>query len=152
MSRPGAVAGRMLGGEVDFDVPVDVAFAYLADPRNRPEWQSSLARVEMLDSGEPRVGMRWRDHTKARIVPTMEITTLEPGQMWAESGQWHAVTAVLVLDFAATQGGCQVGVAFRVTGRGPWWALGWVATAAGVLPVLADVRRAARILAERRGD
>ena len=56
---------------VDFDVPVEVAFAYLADPRNRPEWQSSLKSVEMLDDGEPRVGMRWRDVTSARIVPEM---------------------------------------------------------------------------------
>ena len=55
-----------------FDVPVPVAFAYLADPRNRPEWQSSLRRVELLDEGEPRVGMRWRDHTAVRMVPEMD--------------------------------------------------------------------------------
>ena len=61
-----------------YAVPVHVAFAYLADPRNRPEWQSSLRRVELLDEGEPRVGMRWRDHTAVRMAPEMVITELEP--------------------------------------------------------------------------
>lgn len=143
------VGPRMLGGEVEFEVPVDVAFAYLADPRNRPQWQSSLASVEMLDEGEPRVGMRWRDRTSLGVVPEMEITALAPGELWAESGRWRRVRAVLVLRFEPTSSGCSVGVAFRVSGGGPLWALGWLLTAAGVLPVLADVRRAARLLAER---
>ncbi len=139
----------MLGGEVEFDVPVDVAYAYLADPRNRPEWQSSLKSVDMLDEGEPRVGMRWRDHTAARIVPDMEITVLEPGEVWAEVGTWRAISALLVLSFKPTRNGCTVDVAFRVSGRGLLAPVGWLATAAGVLPVRSDVRRAARILAAR---
>ena len=140
----------MLGGEVAFDVPVEVAYAYLADPRNRPEWQSSLSRVEMLDEGEPRVGMRWRDHTVVRVVPRMEITALEPGELWAEKGQWHAIEAILLLFFDPTATGCVVDVSFRVHGRGLLAPVGWLATGAGVLPVLSDVRRAARILFERR--
>ena len=32
-----------------FDVPAEVAFDYLVDPRHRPEWQSSLRRVEDVD-------------------------------------------------------------------------------------------------------
>lgn len=139
----------MLGGKVEFEVPVDVAYAYLADPRNRPEWQSSLRSVEMLDEGEPRVGMRWRDHTAARIVPDMAITVLEPGEAWAEVGTWRAISAVLRLVFEPTPTGCTVDVAFRVSGRGLLAPVGWLATAAGMLPVLSDVKRAARILAAR---
>ncbi len=139
----------MLGGSVDFEVPVAVAYAYLADPRNRPEWQSSLKRVEMLDEGEPRVGMRWRDHTAARIVPDMEITVLEPGEVWTEIGTWRAISALLRLTFDPTASGCTVKVAFRVSGRGLLAPVGWLATAAGVLPVLSDVRHAARILAAK---
>jgi hypothetical protein len=141
---------RMRGGTVDFAVPLDVAFAYLADPRNRPEWQSSLASVEMLTDGEPRVGTRWRDHTLARVVPEMEITALEGDRLWAESGTWHAVQADLELRFAPTESGCRVDVGFRVTGRGVLRVVGRPITVAGVRPVLADVRRAARILAERQ--
>jgi hypothetical protein len=141
---------RMRGGTVDFAVPVDVAFAYLADPRNRPEWQSSLASVEMLSEGEPRVGMRWLDHTKPRVVPEMEITVLEPGEVWAESGTWHGVRADLELRFAPTPAGCRVDVGFLVTGRGVLSVVGRPISVAAVRPVLADVRRAARILAERQ--
>ena len=141
---------RMRGGTVDFAVPVDVAFTYLADPRNRPEWQSSLASVEMLTDGEPRVGTRWRDHTKARVVPEMEITVLDGNRVWTESGTWHAVQADLELQFTATASGCRVDVGFRVTGRGVLRVVGLPITLAGVRPVLADVRRAARILAERQ--
>lgn len=140
----------MLGGQVDFDVPVDVAYAYLADPRNRPEWQSSLKSVEMCDQGEPRVGMRWRDHTAARIVPDMEITAMEPGEVWAEVGRWRAISATLLLTFESTATGCAVDVMFRVRGRGLLAPVGWLATGAGLLPVMADVKRAARILAARQ--
>jgi hypothetical protein len=140
----------MLGGTVRFDVPLEVAYAYLADPRNRPEWQSSLRSVELLDAGEPRVGMRWRDHTAARIVPEMAITVMEPGEVWAEVGRWRAVSAILLLTFEPSGSGCTVDVAFRVRARGLLAPVGWLATVGGVLPVLSDVRRAARILASRQ--
>jgi len=143
------VGARMRGGQVEFDVPVSVAYAFLADPRNRPEWQSSLTRVEMLDEGAPRVGMRWRDHTAARLVADMEITVLEPGEVWAEAGQWRALSAMLVLSFEPTATGCAVDVTFRVRGRGLLAPVGWLATGAGLLPVRGDIRRAARVLAAR---
>ncbi len=143
----------MLGGAVDFDVPVDVAYAYLADPRNRPEWQASLKSVEMLDEGEPRVGMRWRDHTAARIAPEMEITAMDPGELWAETGQWRGISAILMLSFEPAATGCVVHVMFRVRGRGPPrpGRAGWP-PARELLPVMSDVKRAARILEEGRAD
>ncbi len=140
---------KLLGFEVPFDVPVEVAYAYLADPRNRPEWQSSLRSVEMLDTGEPRVGMRWRDHTAARIVPDMEITHMEPNTAWWEEGRWRAISALLLLSFEPMPSGCSVGVEFRVRAPGLLAPLGWLATAAGLLPVRSDVKRAARILSSR---
>ena len=93
------VAGT-LTTSVRYDVPVDVAFGYLADPRNRPEWQSSLRGVELLDEGEPHVGMRWRDLTSARIEPQMVITELEPDVRWAETGRWYGIQADLTLGFS----------------------------------------------------
>ncbi len=136
---------------VGYDVPVDVAFSYLADPRNRPEWQSSLRAVELLDEGEPRVGMRWRDLTSARIEPEMVITELEPDVQWAETGCWWGIQADLTLGFSPSDSGCDVVAALRVQGRGPLRPVGWVATRAGMFAVRSDLRNAARILASRRG-
>jgi uncharacterized protein YndB with AHSA1/START domain len=148
------VHGGRLSTTVEYDVPVDVAYAYLADPRHRPEWQSSLRRVELLDEGEPRVGMRWRDHTAAGVVPEMVITELRPGVRWAETGTWRALEAELVLDFAPRPGphaaGCVVVASFGVRGRGPLRPVGWVATGAGLFAVRSDLRRSARLLASRR--
>ncbi len=140
----------MLVTTVSYAVPVDVAFAYLADPVNRPEWQSSLRGVEMLDTGAPRVGMRWRDLTAARVVPEMVITEMEPDVLWAETGRWRGIEADLTLRFAPSSGGCTVDAAFGVRGRGPLRPVGWAATGAGLFAVRGDLRRAARILAARR--
>jgi hypothetical protein len=128
---------------------VHEAFRYLADPRNRPEWQSSLRGVDLLDQGEPRVGFRWRDRTAAGIVPQMEITELDPDVRWSESGRWRAIEADLALRFAPHPDGCTVDVEFEVRGRGLLRPVGWAASRAGLLAVRSDLRRAGRILHER---
>ena len=103
-----------------YDVPPDVACAYLSDPVHRPEWQSSLRRVELRDVGEPHVGQRWEDHTAVGLVASMTTTALEPGVRWSESGTWRNVTADLTLTFEPYGSGCRVGVEFaiRVAGFG----------------------------------
>jgi hypothetical protein len=131
---------------VRYAVPVHEAFGYLADPRNRPEWQSSLRGVELLDEGEPRVGFRWRDHTAVRMAPEMVITELEPDVLWAESGRWRGVEADLALRFAPHGGGCSVDVELGVRGNGYLRPVGWLASGAGLLAVRSDLRRAGRIL------
>ena len=130
-------------------MPVHDAFAYLADPRNRPEWQSSLRRVELIDEGDPRIGFRWRDHTAARVVPEMEITELETDVLWAETGRWRAIEADLTLRFAPHRGGCSVDVEFEVRGEGYLRPVGWAASGAGLFAVRSDLRRAGRILETR---
>jgi uncharacterized protein YndB with AHSA1/START domain len=132
-----------------YAVPVHEAFSYLADPRNRPEWQSSLRSVELIDEGEPRVGFRWRDHTAVRMAPEMVITELEPDVSWAESGRWRAIEADLTLRFAPHRAGCSVDVEFAVRGNGFLRPVGWAASGAGLFAVRSDLRRAGRILEKR---
>jgi hypothetical protein len=127
-----------------------VAFDYLADPRNRPEWQSSLARVEGV-TGRPRVGQRWVDVTKPGLRPAMETTELVRPVRWAETGRWRRVSAGLTLDFAPTASGCEVRFAFRITGPGPLAPIGLGLSAVSVLAVRSDLRTAARILSRRTG-
>jgi uncharacterized protein YndB with AHSA1/START domain len=128
-------------------------FDYLADPRNRPEWQASLARVELLDEGPPRVGMRWVDHVRGGPRFRLRITELEPGTRWAESGRTGPLTADVTLTFEDTvRGGIQgtlVRLAVRVQGRGLVRPLGWLATAVLSAAVRIDLPRLARVVESR---
>ncbi|HEU5036783.1 MAG TPA: SRPBCC family protein [Nocardioides sp.] len=121
---------------VPFPVAPEVAFDYLADPRNRPDWQSSLARVEDVD-GEPRVGQTWVDVTRPGLRPRMETTELDRPRRWTERGTWHGVTATLTLDFVATPTGCDVTATFQIARllRAPalWAVRGDLRRAAGKL-------------------
>jgi hypothetical protein len=129
---------------VRFDVPVEVAFDYLVDPVNRPDWQSSLRRVDAVD-GEPRVGQTWTDVTKPGLQPAMETTVLDRPRAWSESGTWRFVRADLTLRFEPVgEQQCDVHFDFRIHALGP---LGRVATLGSVPAVRADLRHAARILA-----
>ena len=145
----------MLRTTLTYAVPVDVAFAYLVDPLNRPEWQSSLKAVEVLDAGEPRVGQRWLDRTALGIVPRMETTALEEGRRWSETGRWRGVEADLTLTFAPHREdpdgpeGCRLDAAFEVRGRGLLRPVGWVSSGAGLFAVRSDLARAGKILASR---
>jgi hypothetical protein len=141
---------------VDFSTAVDmphspkVAFTYLVEPRNRPEWQASLLSVRLDDrDGEPAVGLTWQDTTVVGVKPRLEITELVPYRLFAERGRWGGVEGVLTLRFVATGKGCRVDAAGHVEGSGPWSA---AVRAAGLLAdrsLRSDLERASRILTDR---
>ena len=133
---------------VAFAVPAEVAFDYLVDPHNRPEWQSSLRKVELAD-GAPRVGQEWVDVTAAGVRPRMVTTVLDRPRTWSEKGVWRSIEATLTLHFTPTDAGCSVAAEFLVSGRGIARPLGPVLTRAAVLAVPGDLRRAARVLSKR---
>jgi len=133
---------------VAFDVPAEVAFDYLVDPRNRPEWQSSLRKVELVE-GRPRVGQEWVDVTSAGVRPQMVTTVLDRPRTWSEKGVWRNIEATLTLHFTPTDAGCSVAAEFVVRGSGVARPLGPVLTRAAVLAVPGDLRRAARVLSKR---
>ena len=132
-------------GTVAFPVSAEVAFDYLVDPTNRPQWQSSLARVSAVN-GAPRAGQTWVDETKPGLKPRMRTTEYARPRRWSESGTWRSVRADLTLDFTPTADGCEVGYRFRIHVLGP---LGLAASYLSAPAVGADLRRAARNLARR---
>jgi hypothetical protein len=131
---------------VRFGVPVEVAFDYLAEPGNRPDWQSSLKAVEVLDEGPPCVGQRWYDVTRPGLRPLMELTELDRPRSWTERGTWRSFGAELTLDFEPDKDGCVVTARLRVTGPP---VLSSMATGAARFAVRSDLRRAARLLEAR---
>ncbi len=140
--------------------PVPRVYEYLADPRHRPEWQSSLRAVEMLTNGPLRVGTAWIDRTTAGVNPRMEIIDLvAPGQgsdravTWSESGQWRAIRAMLTLTFEPAEddpGATCVWVVADIL-SGPVWLLPVRSVLRLLTPVAvrSDLRRAARIIESR---
>jgi uncharacterized membrane protein len=130
--------------------PRQRVYDYLADPRNRPQWQASLRRVEVHDEGPPRVGMRWIDHVYGAPPFHLEITHMVDGELWAEVGTSGPFTArgTLLFEEAVQAGveGTGVRCIARVAGRGPARALAPFAVAVAALLVRNDLRRAARIL------
>ena len=131
---------------MEFGVGPQEAYDYLVDPRNRPAWQSSLRAVRLVDPLPVHAGMRWLDVTWPGLQPVMVLTVDDPPRRWVEEGSWHGVRAELSLGFAESATGCVVTVAFRLWGPRlltPLWA---ALTRAARPAVVADLRRAARLL------
>ena len=127
-----------------------MAFDYLGDPRNRPEWQSSLLSVTLADrDGEPHLGMTWRETTMVGVRPRLEITRFERPSVWAEVGRWQGVEATLVLAFEERTTGCRVVAEGEISGRHVYAAAAALAGRLAGLAVGADLRKAARILDRR---
>lgn len=123
----------------------EACFRYLADPRNRPRWQSSLRAVELHDT-EVAAGMRWHDVTVVGLRPALEITRFEPFRLWEERGTWRGVVAVLALHFTALPDGTRISPSLSLTGRGPARAAAAVARLLAPAAIGADLRRAVAII------
>jgi uncharacterized protein YndB with AHSA1/START domain len=135
---------------VTLDLPhtPEVLFRYLADPANRPEWQSSLRAVTDIDPGEPHAGMQWRDVTKVGIKPHMQLTELTPFRTIAELGTWHGIDGLLTLRFVRIGTGTRLTAEGRVIGRGPFAVAAAVAGRWAPATIKSDLERASTALKE----
>jgi hypothetical protein len=145
----GAAGGRATSVVVRLHHPVARAFDYLADPRHRPEWQSSLRRVEMLSEQTAGVGTRWRDVTWLGVSPELRVVTHEPQQAWAEEGRWRGITASLLIIFVAQGDETDLEMSVRLRGTGIWRLPAAVAGLLTPAALRSDLARADRILASR---
>jgi hypothetical protein len=121
-------------------------FRFLAEPRNRPLWQSTLRTVTEIDEGEPHAGMQWRDVTKVGIKPWMELTDLVPYRLLAETGTWHGVDGLLTLRFLKISTGTRVSAEGRLIGRGPFAVAASVSGRWAPETVRKDLLRASQVL------
>ncbi|MDF1603910.1 hypothetical protein [Nocardioides sp. YIM 152315] len=138
--------------------PVRVTFDYVAEPRNRPRWQLSLRRVDVLTDGPTAVGTRWLDRTMVGAAPCLEITAMTSPSatasgasvgVWSEEGRWRGLTATLALTFvpvAAEPSATDVLVRLDFAGTGAWKLPATLLRVLALPAVRADLRRAARII------
>lgn len=136
---------------VELSVPVEVAYAYLSDPRNRPEWQSSLRSVTVPPDELPHVGQRWQETTSVGVKPRMEIVEMEQDSVWTETGTWRGVAATLRLRFARTPRGCRVEASGEVTGTGAWAVPAGIAGRLAGVAIAADLRKAGTLMDRTTG-
>jgi hypothetical protein len=140
--------------------PLPEVYDYLAEPRNRPEWQSSLRSVELLTEGPLGVGTAWVDRTTAGVNPRMEIIGLVPpgsgsGEpvTWSEAGEWRGIRAMLTLTFEPAEDDPQATCVWGVVDilSGPVWLLPLRSVLRLLAPaaVRSDLHRAARIIESR---
>jgi uncharacterized protein YndB with AHSA1/START domain len=129
--------------------PADL-FRFLAEPRNRPLWQSSLRTVTDIDQGEPHPGMQWRDVTKVGIKPWMELTEVVPFRVISETGTWRGVDGLLTMRFLKTSQGTRVTAEGRLIGHGPFAVAASVSGRWAPETIRKDLLRASDVLSERR--
>ena len=129
--------------------PADL-FRFLADPHNRPLWQTSLRAVTDVVGGDPHPGMQWRDVTKVGIKPWMELTEVVPYRVISESGTWHGVDGLLTLRFLKTSSGTRVTAEGRLIGHGPFALAASVSGRWAPETIRKDLLRASDVLSERQ--
>jgi uncharacterized protein YndB with AHSA1/START domain len=135
---------------VELPHPPASVFAFLADPRNRPLWQTSLRGVTDIDEGTPQTGMHWRDVTKVGIKPSMEITELTPYRVLTETGRWRGIAGLLRLRFVRTPQGTRLTAEGHLSGRGPFTVIAALSGRWAPQTIRKDLLRASEVLAERR--
>jgi uncharacterized protein YndB with AHSA1/START domain len=136
---------------MDLPHPPQALFRFLAEPRNRPLWQSSLRTVTDVDDGDPHPGMQWRDVTKVGIRPWMELTDLVPYRHIGESGTWRGVDGILHLRFLKIQQGTRVTAEGRLIGHGPFALAATVSGRWAPETIRKDLLRASEVVAQQRG-
>ena len=137
---------------VDLPHPPGDLFRFLAEPRNRPLWQSSLRTVTDVDQGDPHPGMQWRDVTKVGIKPWMELTEVVPFRVISETGTWRGVDGLLTLRFMKTGQGTRVTAEGRLIGHGPFALAASVSGRWAPETIRKDLMRAAEVISEQRAS
>lgn len=84
--------------------PLAKVYDYLAEPRNRPAWQSTLRRVDMLTEGPPGLGTRWRERAVGFGTSEMEIVAFDPHRVWGERARAPVGEATITLHFTEEAG------------------------------------------------
>jgi carbon monoxide dehydrogenase subunit G len=101
----------ILREQINTALPLDRAFAFIADFANAQQWDPGVATSERSNTGPVAVGARYRLGVRMRgKVSTMdyEITTFEPSRRVVLTGTGSGVEAVDDIRFEATGTGTRI--------------------------------------------
>jgi carbon monoxide dehydrogenase subunit G len=96
---------------IDTPLPIDDAFAFVADFANASQWDPGVATSERLDDGPVGAGARYRlgIRMRGRVAPMeYRITTFEPPRRVVLTGEGSNVSAVDDIRFEPTASGTRI--------------------------------------------
>jgi len=96
---------------IETPLPIDEAFAYIADFANSQEWDPGVATAERLDPGPVGVGSRYRLGVRmgSRVAPMeYRISVFQPPTRVVLTGSGSGVTAVDDIRFERLEEGTRV--------------------------------------------
>ena len=96
---------------IDTALPIDDAFAFVADFANSQHWDPGVATSERIDEGPVGLGARYRlgVRMRGRVAPMeYRITTYEPPTRVVLTGDGSNVHAVDEIRFEATPAGTRI--------------------------------------------
>ncbi len=96
---------------IDTPLPIDDAFAFIADFANAQHWDPGVATSERLDTGPLGLGARYRlgIRMRGRVAPMeYRITTYEPPRRVILAGEGSNVAAVDEIRFEPSASGTHI--------------------------------------------
>jgi carbon monoxide dehydrogenase subunit G len=100
-----------LNERIETSLPVDAAFAYVADFANAQEWDPGVATAERIDEGPVGLGARYRlgVHLGRRVAPMeYRISVFEPPHRVVLVGSGSGVSAVDDIRFQPAGTGTRI--------------------------------------------
>jgi carbon monoxide dehydrogenase subunit G len=110
-----------LNERIETTLPLDEAFAFVADFANSKDWDPGVATSERLNPGPLAIGARYRLGVRMGSgVADMEyvVTTLEPLRRVVLAGEGSSVWAVDDIRFEATPSGTRIDYTADIRLRG----------------------------------
>lgn len=96
---------------IDTTLPIEAAFAYIADFANAQEWDPGVETAERIDHGPIGVGARYRlgVHLGGRVAPMeYRIAAFEPPSRVVLTGSGSGVSAVDEIRFERVKTGTRI--------------------------------------------
>jgi carbon monoxide dehydrogenase subunit G len=110
-----------LNERIETALPLDEAFAFIADFANSKDWDPGVATSERIGAGPVAVGARYQlGIRRGDGVATMEyvVTALEPLRRVVLAGEGSGVSAVDDIRFEATPSGTRIDYTADIRLRG----------------------------------
>jgi uncharacterized protein YndB with AHSA1/START domain len=107
----------IIEANVEIREPVEKVFAYVADAKNWPRWESAMLEAEQTSPGQMGVGTTFRGANRAmgrRVEWTSKVTEYEINRKWGEAITFGSTMIEEHLTFEPSEGGTKFTIFYDV--------------------------------------